>query len=142
MIIGFTGTQNGMTSYQISKTYQVLERYNPIEVHHGDCIGSDSQFHDIVIGLGIDIVIHPPINDDKRAFKTGYLDIFEEREYLVRNKIIVDSCTVLIATPEEPDEVLRSGTWSTVRYARKAEKTVIVIPPAHMMDDHFHVKTV
>jgi len=35
----------------------------------------------------------------------------------------------MIATPGEVDEQLRSGTWSTVRFARKQGKPVHVILP-------------
>jgi hypothetical protein len=140
MIIGFTGTQKGMTSYQMSKCYKVLERHNPTEVHHGDCIGSDSQFHDIAMGLDIAIVIHPPINPAKRAFKEDYFRRHPAVDYLVRNNHIVNQCEILIATPETVEEELRSGTWATIRAARKADKVVIIIPPAHRMEDHYHIK--
>lgn len=132
MIIGFTGTQHGMTQIQLEKLYHFLEQYNPSkvsQVHHGDCIGSDSQFHDICQSMGFNIYIHPPKNENKRAFKTGYVEIYEKKDYLVRNKVIVNCCDLLIATPAEVEEILRSGTWSTIRYARKLRKQVVILPP-------------
>lgn len=48
---------------------------------------------------------------------------------LVRNHDIVDSTELLIACPKEQVEVLRSGTWATIRYARKKEITVWLIDP-------------
>jgi outer membrane protein insertion porin family len=47
---------------------------------------------------------------------------------LDRNRAIVDSCDVLIACPKGPEEQ-RSGTWATVRYARKQKKRIVIIWP-------------
>jgi len=44
--------------------------------------------------------------------------------YLSRNRAIVDETEMLIATPAEFTEQQRSGTWSTVRYARACGKKV------------------
>jgi hypothetical protein len=49
--------------------------------------------------------------------------------YLERNKRIVDNVTLLIATPKEFHHTLRSGTWSTIRYAWKKKIDVVIIPP-------------
>ena len=38
--------------------------------------------------------------------------------YLERNKNIVNAVDFIIAAPDGPEKV-RSGTWSTVRYAKK-----------------------
>jgi len=48
---------------------------------------------------------------------------------LERNRAIVDETDILLAAPLESEEQLRSGTWATVRYARKQHKTVLVIFP-------------
>jgi predicted Rossmann fold nucleotide-binding protein DprA/Smf involved in DNA uptake len=47
----------------------------------------------------------------------------------VRNKVIVRETEILIAVPAETMEQHRSGTWSTVRYARKLERAVCIIRP-------------
>jgi hypothetical protein len=52
-----------------------------------------------------------------------------EEDYLPRNKNIVRATASLIATPFEFVEILRSGTWSTVRFARKLGKPVFLILP-------------
>jgi len=44
---------------------------------------------------------------------------------LARNRMMVDRAEMVIAFPRGP-EVLRSGTWATVRYARKENKQVVV----------------
>jgi hypothetical protein len=48
---------------------------------------------------------------------------------LQRNDVIVKSCQVLTACPGEEHEILRSGTWATVRRAMK-EKLVVIFYPS------------
>jgi len=136
--IGFTGTQEGMTISQkksfLSVWQMIEDELGPIrEFHHGDCIGADDEADDFAItmftraGIGT-VVIHPPDVDTKRAWCVG--DITEKPlPYLERNTEIVKACDVLIATPKEQEEVLRSGTWATIRRARKYNKKLAVIFP-------------
>lgn len=129
--IAFTGTQVGMTDSQLSIIRLFIKTHldEIQEVHHGDCIGADDDFHTLVrLHSNIKIVIHPPKNKSKRAFKQGDL-ILEPDEYLKRNHDIVDTCDILLATPKENEEVLRSGTWATIRYGKKSGKVVIIIFP-------------
>ncbi len=48
--------------------------------------------------------------------------------YMARNQAIADDCDILLAFPQTADEQWRSGTWATVRKARKANKEVIILP--------------
>lgn len=133
--IGFTGTQYGMTESQLITLKQILD-YEKLfsqitlsaEFHHGDCIGSDKQAHDIAVPLGFKTVIHPPLNPSKRAFCNGN-EIRPVKPYLERNHDIVNETFLIIATPKESQEILRSGTWATVRYAKKCSKPTIIINP-------------
>lgn len=140
--VGFTGTSRGMTSAQLQGFSRVIldlaETNNGVEeFHHGDCIGSDEEADDKIrmlykyIGNPV-IVVHPPDNPSKRAFclKKFSLGVSRrEKPYLDRNHDIVDETEVLIATPLMETEVQRSGTWATVRYARKKGKRVILVNP-------------
>jgi len=131
-IVGFTGTQEGMTSQQIAKVREFMISLNPIKAHHGDCIGADAQFHSICRDLMIYIVGHPGMDakgySRKRAF--GKCDeINPVLPYLERNQNIVNECTILIAAPEGYLEEVRSGTWSTVRKARKANRALFIVFP-------------
>lgn len=127
MRIGYTGTQRGMTGDQKHVAVNLLSQRDG-EFHHGDCIGGDSDAHDIVINLPYWIVIHPPINKSKRAFKKAH-EFREPEDYLARNRGIVDETERLVATPGEFEEQLRSGTWSTIRYARKLRRPIWIIFP-------------
>lgn len=127
MKIGFTGTSHGTTSSQREAVHQVLERLDPKEFHHGDCIGADAEAHDIATKLNIPVFIHPPSDPSKRAFCGGNAN--PVRPYLDRNHDIVDSTELLVACPREFSEVLRSGTWATIRYAKKRQKQTLIIYP-------------
>jgi hypothetical protein len=128
--IGFTGTRMGMTQKQKELLKTVLLKYrDPNEVnefHHGDCIGSDEEAHEIAYALGFWIVTHPPKDPKARAFQIGHCEK-PPKPYIERDHDIVDACDWLVAAPKAMKEVLRSGTWATVRYARKQGKTIIML---------------
>lgn len=131
MKFGFTGTQEGMTRKQAAELEIRLMGFTG-EFHHGDCTGADEEAHDIVKSMGFYIVIHPPIRNVKRAYKAGDL-ILKPKDYLDRNKDIVHSCEFLIAAPNG-EEKIRSGTWSTVRFARAMRKPLMIIYPDGLIE--------
>jgi len=125
--LGFTGSRSGPTIGQIAAVETLLVSYQPTSVHHGDCVGADEWFHETVIASCRKhkslIHIHPPIDPKYRAWceKLGSRDrmvIHEPLPYLKRNQRIVDFSHVLVACPSTNKEVVRSGTWATVRRAR------------------------
>lgn len=137
MRVGFTGTRSGMSEPQ----YRMFKReflryigtgYDVPELHHGLCVGADSQAHVIARmlrrdgTLPIKIVAHPPRNNKWKAHLSGVDDMRDPKEYLARNHDIVDECDRLIACPAGPEE-LKSGTWATIRYARKRRKPITII---------------
>jgi hypothetical protein len=130
MIIGFTGTQSIITIGQFDQLCSLLQQLNPTQAHHGDCVGADHIFHGVCLELGIPIVLHPPINESKRAFCEDSSEIWEPKEYLVRNHDIVDCSDALITCPYTDKEQQRSGTWATWRYAKKVEKSTYLILPS------------
>ena len=129
MKIGFTGTQRGMTINQKNELINYFKLHRITFFHHGDCIGADAQAHEIARNFNIDIMIHPPKNKFKRSFCKNYYNLYKPKEYIARNHDIVNNTDVLIACPKSVIEELRSGTWSTVRYARKKGKPVIIFNP-------------
>ena len=124
--IGFTGTQMGMTRAQSAALSDLLSG-RAVWFHHGDCIGADAQAHDIAKARGYLLAGHPPINQSKRAHCKGFDHIYPEKDYIARNHDIVDATGELIAAPAQFKEQLRSGTWSTIRYARKAHRRVTIV---------------
>jgi hypothetical protein len=130
-IIGFTGTQHGMTDLQKEVVYKIIKQIHPVEVHCGDCIGADAEFIDIAtkINTSVRTIGHIPLKESKRAF-IEYTKKAEPKEYLDRNHDIVDQSQIMLATPNEDGEILRSGTWATIRYTRKQKKPLIIIYPS------------
>ena len=126
--LAFTGTQQGMTEAQRVRFRHMMTRIRPEWFHHGDCIGADAQAHD-EMRPHAQIHIHPCTIDTKRAYKTGSVRIEEPLPPLERNRVLVDVSEELIATPKEMAEELRSGTWATIRYARKQKKPVHICWP-------------
>lgn len=135
MKIGFTGTQRGMTGHQLLSVDWWLGYFNQFgditEIHHGGCIGADQEFHSMCLGLGLPVpIVHPAsdVDDSKRAYLAGKIVQFiVAKPALKRNHDIVDSVDILIATPAQNNEILRSGTWATIRYAKKVGRVIIRI---------------
>jgi len=117
-----------MTDVQFSKFCDVLAGMLPDWFHHGDCVGADAQAHDAVQRAGVLIHVHPCTIADKRAWKVGNA-MSIPLPPLDRNRMMVDECETLIATPGQMVEELRSGTWATIRYARKLRRAVHIIWP-------------
>lgn len=128
--IGFTGTQKGLTTKQLISLKEFLDtvQYKILEFHHGDCIGADTEFHNICSEYYSNIIIHPPIYENKRSFCKGTI-ILDKKDYLDRNHDIVDDTHVLLVCPKEYKEQLRSGTWATFRYAVKKNKPIFIFYP-------------
>jgi len=45
--IGFTGNRKGLTPIQEEEIILILDKYDNMIVSHGDCIGSDTDFHNL-----------------------------------------------------------------------------------------------
>lgn len=125
MIVGFTGSRDGMNDFQHCAVEELLIKLQPSQFHHGDCLGADAEAHAIAYELDIYTVIHPPIKDIYRAFCEGS-EVRESKEYIKRNHDIVNEADILLAAPNQNSESLRSGTWATVRYARVP--TYLILP--------------
>ena len=131
--IGLTGSRVGLTTTQerALETYILGLEFDEAIIHHGDCIGADVEAASIIRNLNkfkkVTTVLHPPDVSIYRAWDDA--DYSEPpKPYLDRNKDIVLSCDILLAFPDGPP-ILRSGTWSTVRYAYKVEKVVMIFNP-------------
>ena len=124
MRLGITGTRYGTTRRQGEELAELLTDLEYDEFHHGDCIGVDGFSHDAVrlYKPECQIHVHPPIDPSRRANKHGDVE-YRAQPFLDRNKAIVAMCDTLIAVPHEDEERLRSGTWTTVRFARHWQRT-------------------
>jgi hypothetical protein len=142
-IAGFTGTRDGLTSFQRSNLMRLLTKLTPNALHHGDCVGADAEAHGFCMGLAIPVSIHPPDKDTYRAnchlFRNGYLiqELFTPKPYLARNHDIVDQSDYLIACVKGPEELVGSGTWATIRYAWTMKIPVFILYPDGLVDSPF-----
>lgn len=139
--IGITGSRDGITLAQIEAFVTELSMYDEVKVHHGDCVGVDEGIHKILLDAKkenpkvIEIYIHPPTDHKQRAFcqkkyetKEVLVHSFASEEYLKRNQMIVSSTKELWAFPSGPEKQ-RSGTWATIRFAKKTGTPVKLFWP-------------
>lgn len=149
MRLAFTGTRKGMTESQQKALHQAIIEsgltYENAHAHtavHGACKGADIEFNQICLSLGIRQFEFFPSNDrstnsveaclqQHRTLRyTGVeVTLHLEQKPLDRNWEIVRGADILFAAPKEDYEVLRSGTWSTVRIARKLGVPYKIIEP-------------
>lgn len=140
-VVGFTGTQHGMTKRQKESVRSyfngVLEHTkkhfpgSEIVAIHGDCVGADKDFDDIAKSLGIVRYIYPSNIEGKRAHteKNGAIEAHLPVDPLYRNKLIVEASSAMLAAPKLKTPELRSGTWATIRFAEKIKKLLLIIDP-------------
>lgn len=135
MIVGFTGTRKGMTEAQLRAfqiTIQALDTPDLVitQAHHGDCVGADAQFHDFMKNVRkVETHGHPPLNKVHRAFCDVDTE-YTAREYNTRNRAIVHASTVMIGCPDTETWRLHSGTWTTINYAKRMKKPLMIIFPS------------
>jgi hypothetical protein len=132
MKLGFTGTRRGLTAAQEVTLRKLIEEWNPREFHFGCCVGADAEAAQLVNDLTMAVLYGYPSNiPAMTADKAVDLcdDLGEPKPPLDRNHDIVAACDMLLACPEGTQEERRSGTWHTVRGARKARKPVLIVWP-------------
>ena len=129
MLISFTGTRKGMTHQQINTFTKLLFELGAEVLIHGDCIGADADAHVLAMGQEIEVRKRPCNLQSQRAFTDGGIIIAEPEPPLDRNRKIVDDGDILLACPSSHEEELRSGTWATIRYARRNDVPLTIIWP-------------
>lgn len=144
MILGFTGTRRGLTPAQLAALPSVIAAL-PDRVLHGGAIGADEQFDRWLLQHGMNPQhIHVlPCEAERERFwiERQYVEltvhphplhlrkVYATQKALVRNELIARECDHLLACPAGMTEELRSGTWATVRYARKAGRALTILWP-------------
>jgi len=134
MKIGVTGTRNGMTDFQLDAVQQWLAAWPAPrgELHHGDCVGADSQTAAIAHLHAYQIVCHPPVKNDLRAFFASD-ETREPLSYFARNRNIVNETQILMVIPgltkREFHASVTGGTLYTYNYAKKQGKPRVLFYP-------------
>lgn len=130
-IIGYTGTRQALTSFQVTMVESLLRYHYAIgytEFHHGDCVGADEFAAVVAYDLGFRVVSHPPVYEHLRAFAKAH-EIQAPLPYLERNTAIVQESQVALAVPNSELPKTGSGTWSTIRKFSQSRIPCWVIGP-------------
>lgn len=131
MIMGITGTRTMPTASQEHMLAKLIKDTRGLtELHHGCCLGADAMSHHYALRYGVPVVIHPPTNARAMAVLRDERDRLVARTYKQRNQAIVDACDWLVALPKHPEWDERSsasGTWQTIRMARKQGRHITII---------------
>lgn len=135
MKYGMTGTRKGMTASQREVFLHALRKQPKLDhLVHGDCIGADNDAHDIALNMGHTITTRPCDLEDQRVWRKAH-HTYPSRRPLDRNWDIVRDVEVMFAFPSGYKELKRkSGTWATIRYARKDKKLLYIIYPDGSVD--------
>ena len=136
-IYAFTGTRQGLTPEQHDRLQDVIDVLQPVLVHNGACEGADRAMHRLCRGRAILSEYHPS-NSEQMAWAKSIRHAQEAiralRGPLLRNGVMVRlGVRGLIATPGEEHEILRSGTWATIRVARKHNRPIWIISPSGLV---------
>lgn len=142
-IVGFTGLRAGMSSACAVEVHRQLERIakHPVIGLHGDCVGADADFDCLCRLHGITTWSRPctmngEVDHIFRAY-TPSKKMGDPTTPLARNREIASQCHVLFGCPPTTEELQRgSGSWATIRYARKYGKpTFLFFPDGETTND-------
>lgn len=100
-------------------------------LHHGCCVGSDAEMHVLAVAQEWSVVGHLPTNRSLVMQQTtGFHQLIAEPgDYMARNHAVVNAGYALLAAPKTPHEQIRSGTWATIRFARRLHKHIVLFWP-------------
>ena len=136
MIVGVSGSQNANINLHSHLIIGGIREHSDRgdQITQGGCIGADA-IAMIVARLVFDRPIHTVLPADHskvfagwRRYTTTWEQMPDGTSYMDRNDRLVEQIDKLIAFPMEATEVLRSGTWSTIRRARRKGIPVIIVP--------------
>ena len=133
--IGFTGNRYGLKSEQKEQINIILDKYDNMIINHGDCIGSDTDFHNLCMNYRnehqnkkIRIEIFPSNNVTLRAFNEPDLLNGQQSTLQRCNLKIINYSSILIACPTDKNkEQLLFGKWSTIRKAIKQKRIIHIL---------------
>ena len=140
MIFGVTGSRNGLTDAQLERLYLRFGEGEVDELHHGACVGADELTHGVAVEFESLITAHPPLKlvyamDLDALAASPRTVVLPRKEYLARDRDIVDAAQVLIGFPDGPRRP-HSGTWYTIDYAMKRRIPTTIYYPDGWVEHH------
>lgn len=136
MTLGFTGTSRLVPLAQREALARLVLELAPkyVDCTHGGCVGADDLFDELACAhTSWHRWIYPSDIPSMRSQAALCREPWRAtpwapRPPLVRNGLIVERSVALVACPRG-HEMRRSGTWSTVRLARKRGLPVTIVWP-------------
>lgn len=159
MIVGFTGTRNGMTDAQRRRVLEIVQTLHGLgymRYIHGGCMGADFDFHEIVTAnpYRAEVRVYPsnywktyppqvrtalggkkPTDAAVQTawYSLGATFVAAPAPPLDRNCLMMrytaECGGVVIATPKSFEEEQRSGTWHAVRRVRALKAKLHIVWP-------------
>lgn len=134
MIVGFTGTRQGMNQQQYRIFASLMKPLFGVitAFHHGGCVGADGQAHLAMLGHSAIVVWPGPVESLKASCCQPRHDvtIMDPRPFLERNDEIVAVCDLLVVAPQiGTNEKSVGGTWYTFRQAKARKRPTLIIWP-------------
>jgi hypothetical protein len=136
--VGFAGTARPgrVTRAQIQELHRFMLQLKidpaqpfQVEWHHGGAPEADRISHFLALALGFRIVVHPGPKSDPRDFPMADAVYGPAYDNLQRDDDIARVTSELVAVPRTNREFRRSGTWTTVRRARRYGRPITLILP-------------
>lgn len=148
MIVAVTGPEKpkagaSIASFAVSAAIQKLCAHPVTEFRTGAAKGIDTSAYFCAVAAFRDAITHRVFvprgcryNQDLVLFaKQEHHDVVGiDGGYLKRDDALVEGADLLLAFPDSDKEVLRSGTWATIRRARKRGIEVQMIPLDTMLE--------
>src|SRR6266480_5075411 len=134
MRVGITGSRYGpITEEQSDNLRRIIKSFMGKEniLYHGACIGVDEEATMMAHDLGYTCVACPPVDKlfISEAALTLSIEVRPEKDYLERNRDIVQECEVLIVVPASFKWQPHSGTWYTSVYAKTVGRRRVMVYP-------------
>lgn len=135
--VGVTSTRKGLNEVQRLWVTFFLKEHQVNVLHHGDCVGGDDELAKMFHQKGTYVIAHPAHTINKYKAKCQINDlILSPDDTLARNQTIVRHSELVLGFPYTIEEEVRSGTWFTIRHAKKLKVPVLVIKPNGEVDDY------
>jgi hypothetical protein len=123
-VVAFTGTREGLNADRRTAIAKFLKNAGNVRLAaHGMAKGADTDFDAICEKLCIKREGYPASEHSIRFVKPQM--VYPVKPPLERDWDIVKRGQLLIAAPPTDKEVLRSGSWATMRYNAKLEKPLV-----------------
>jgi hypothetical protein len=144
VIVGVTGTRDGLTDAQHVAALQLVKGTEIEEFHFGDCVGVDTQMMYVVVSSGATPHLHIWPADVADKWKTrswnwladnyrGLFTVHPKAKPFVRNTSIVEAVERLWGFPGTGAS---RGTWDTINKMAERQKARVVVSPDGKLDEY------